>query len=65
LDGEADHILAALFLQRFTNKHDWVHVDLSASSCTGGRGAVASDITGFGVAWGATMLAQWLELQRS
>ncbi len=65
LDGEADHILAALFLQRFTNKHDWVHVDLSASSCTGGLGAVASDITGFGVAWGATMLAQWLELQRS
>lgn len=61
LDGEADHILAALFLQRFTNKRAWLHVDLSASSCTGGLGAVATDLTGFGVAWGAMLLAQWLE----
>lgn len=60
LDGEADHILAALFLQRFTHRRPWVHVDLSASSCGGGLGAVASDLTGFGVAWGATLLAQWL-----
>lgn len=63
LDGEADHILAALFLQRFTNKRAWLHVDLSASSCTGGLGAVATDLTGFGVAWGATMLVQWLDRQ--
>lgn len=63
LDGEADHILAALFLQRFTNKSPWLHVDLSASRCTDGLGAVASDLTGFGVAWGATMLAQWLDQQ--
>lgn len=61
LDGEADHILAALFLQRFTHHRPWLHVDLSASSCTGGLGVVASDLTGFGVAWGATLLAQWLD----
>ncbi|MDO8787883.1 MAG: leucyl aminopeptidase family protein [Sulfuritalea sp.] len=60
LDGEADHILAARFLQRFTRQRPWLHVDLSASSCSGGLGASASDLTGFGVAWGLTLLAQWL-----
>jgi leucyl aminopeptidase len=69
LDGEADHILAARFLKRFlvsdvskksTAKSDeepaWLHVDLSASRCEGGLGSVASDVTGFGVAWGLRML---------
>lgn len=51
LDGEADHILAARLLQRFTNKRPWIHVDLSAHNCKGGLGAVASTCTGFGVAW--------------
>ena len=60
LEGEADHILAARFLQRFTKARPWLHVDLSASSCSGGLGAAASDITGFGVAWGLTLLTQWL-----
>ena len=60
LDGEADHILAARFLQRFTGQRPWLHVDLSASSCSGGLGATASDLTGFGVAWGMTLLAKWL-----
>jgi len=60
LDGEADHILAARFLQRFTNGRPWLHVDLSASSCSGGLGATASDLTGFGVAWGLTLLVRWL-----
>jgi len=60
LDGDADHILAARFLQRFTHKRPWLHVDLSASSCSGGLGATASDLSGFGVAWGMTLLAQWL-----
>jgi len=60
LDGEADHILAARFLQRFTHKRPWLHVDLSASSCSGGLGATASDLSGFGVAWGMTLLTQWL-----
>ncbi|OYY95856.1 MAG: peptidase M17 [Hydrogenophilales bacterium 28-61-23] len=56
LDGEADHILAARFLQRFVADTPWLHVDLSASRCKGGLGAVASDITGFGVALGLSML---------
>ena len=60
LDGEADHILAARFLQRFTRKQPWLHVDLSASSCSGGLGPAASDLTGFGVGWGLTLLARWL-----
>jgi leucyl aminopeptidase len=60
LDGEADHILAARFLQRFTHRRPWLHVDLSASSCSGGLGATASDLTGFGVAWGLALLAEWL-----
>ena len=60
LDGEADHILAARFLQRFTHRRPWLHVDLSASSCSGGLGATASDLTGFGVAWGLTFLVKWL-----
>ncbi|MGH8751556.1 MAG: M17 family metallopeptidase [Burkholderiales bacterium] len=51
LDGEADHILAARFLKRFVNDVPWLHVDLSASSCKGGLGAVASDVSGFGVGW--------------
>ena len=60
LEGEADHILAARFLKRFTHEVPWLHVDLSSANCRGGLGPVASDITGFGVAWGAGLLAQWL-----
>lgn len=56
LDGEADHILAARLLQRFTGKRPWIHVDLSAHSCKGGLGAVGTDATGFGVGWGMALL---------
>ncbi|MBZ0093288.1 MAG: leucyl aminopeptidase family protein [Sulfuricellaceae bacterium] len=56
LDGEADHILAARFLMRFIDKRDWLHVDLAASNCKGGLGAVAGDVTGFGVGLGLEML---------
>jgi leucyl aminopeptidase len=59
LEGEADHILAARFLKRFTKDLPWLHMDLSASSCSGGLGATASDLTGFGVAWGAMFLERW------
>jgi leucyl aminopeptidase len=52
MDSEADHILAALFLQRFVADVPWLHVDLSASNCKGGLGAVGTDVTGFGVGWG-------------
>lgn len=57
LEGEADHILAARFLKRFVGNTPWIHVDLSGSSCKGGLGAVASDVTGFGVGWGIALLA--------
>ncbi|CAG4884946.1 Aminopeptidase PepA-related protein [Georgfuchsia toluolica] len=60
LEGEADHILAARFLNKFTDDRPWLHVDLSASSCTGGLGAAATDLTGFGVAWGIHFLQRWL-----
>ncbi len=60
LEGEADHILAARFLKRFVGgSRPWLHVDLSASSCKGGLGAVASDLTGFGVSWGLHLLHSW------
>jgi leucyl aminopeptidase len=58
LDGGADHILATRLLQRFTDKRPWIHMDLSASSCKGGLGAVGTEVTGFGVAWGFEFLGQ-------
>lgn len=60
-DGDADHILAARFLQRFTGQCPWVHMDLSASRHEGGLGAVGSDVTGFGVHWGVGFLDSWLK----
>lgn len=60
LDGDADHILAARLLQRFTAKTPWIHMDLSAHGCKGGLGAVATDCTGFGVAWGFELLSKGL-----
>jgi leucyl aminopeptidase len=56
LDGEADHILAARFLQRFVADTPWLHVDLSSSRCKGGLGAAGTDINGFGVALGLKLL---------
>ena len=61
LEGDADHILAARFLKRFTHDKAWLHVDLSASNSVGGLGPVGSDITGFGVVWGVELLARWIE----
>ena len=57
LDGEADHILAARFLQRFVADTPWLHVDLSACRCKGGLGAAGTDISGFGVRLGLELLA--------
>lgn len=56
LEGGADHILAARLLKRFTGDRPWIHMDLSASSTKGGLGAVGTDVTGFGVAWGYALL---------
>ena len=50
LDGEADHTLAARFLNLFVGDQPWLHVDLSAASCKGGLGAVGTETTGFGAA---------------
>jgi len=61
LEGSADHILAARFLKRFVGDRPWLHVDLSAARCKGGLGAVATDMTGFGVAWGVEFLRGELE----
>jgi leucyl aminopeptidase len=60
LDGDADHILAARLLKRFTDDRAWIHVDLSGSSCKGGLGAVGTDVTGFGVGWGMALLRDWV-----
>jgi leucyl aminopeptidase len=65
LDGEADHILAARFLKRFTGGAPWLHVDLSAARCKGGLGAVATEINGFGVAWALELLRSRLRLSSS
>ena len=56
MEGGADHILATRLLQRFTDKRPWIHMDLSGSSCKGGLGAVGTEVTGFGVAWGVELL---------
>ncbi|MDN5881847.1 MAG: leucyl aminopeptidase family protein, partial [Nitrosospira sp.] len=61
LEGEADHILAARFLNRFVGDIPWLHMDLSASNQKGGLGVVGSDVTGFGVAWGVEMLEEILQ----
>ncbi len=57
LEGDADHILAARFLQRFV-KHDipWVHIDLAASHHVGGLAHIATDTTGFGVRYTVSMM---------
>ena len=59
LEGDADHILAARFLQRFV--HDdihWIHVDLAASNHKGGLGHIATDTTGFGIRYTLNLLAE-------
>ncbi len=59
LEGEADHILAARFLQRFVDRDiDWIHVDLSASNHKGGLGHIPTDTTGFGVRYTLNLLQQ-------
>jgi len=49
LGGEADHILASRFLQRFVNDTPWLHLDLSSGNSKGGLAHIPTDITGFGV----------------
>ena len=59
MDGEADHILAARFLQRFVQHAvPWVHVDLGAANHKGGLAHVPTDETGFGVRWSLNLLLE-------
>lgn len=61
-EGDADHILAALFLREFIcNDAPWLHLDLSAASCKGGLGAAPGPETGFGTAWALALLKLWDE----
>ena len=57
LDSEADHILAARFLNRFVNEDcAWIHVDLAAGNHKGGLAHIATDVTGFGVRFATRLL---------
>jgi len=56
LDGEADHILAARFLQRFVDDCSWIHIDLASGNNKGGLAHIPSDITGFGVRYTVNLL---------
>jgi leucyl aminopeptidase len=62
LDGGADHIHAARFLNRFIEKNiPWIHTDLSSSNRKGGLGAALSEVNGFGVGFGIHVLKKALE----
>ena len=66
LEGEADHILAARFLQRFI--HDaihWVHIDLAAGNHKGGLAHIPTDTTGFGVRFTLNLLQQQAVLEHT
>ncbi len=57
LEGDADHILAARFLQRFVkNDTPWVHVDLAGGHHKGGLAHIPTDTTGFGVRYSLNLL---------
>ncbi len=55
--GGGDHIQAARFLQRFVPpESNWVHIDLSAATRTGGLAQVPTEITGFGVRYALNLI---------
>lgn len=57
VDGKGDHILATRFLSRFVPEDvAWAHVDLSASTRTGGLAHINTDITGFGVRYALELI---------
>lgn len=66
LEGEADHILAARFLNRFVASDiNWVHVDLAASNRSGGLAHIPTDTTGFGIRFTLNLLQQQQLLEKS
>ena len=59
IEGGGDHIFATRFLKRFVpDSIAWIHMDLSAGMHKGGLGAIPSDVSGFGVAYTLTLLAE-------
>lgn len=61
LTGGVDHIEAALFLAEFVPKEvPWVHIDLSAAENSGGLAHIDTEVTGFGVRFGAQLIEQLL-----
>lgn len=57
VDGKADHILAARFLNRFMPREiAWAHIDLAPAQRSGGLGHITTDITGFGVRYALALL---------
>ena len=57
LEGDADHILAARFLNRFVdNTIPWVHIDLASASNKGGLAHIPTTTTGFGVRYTLNLL---------
>lgn len=57
VDSKGDHILATRFLSRFVpEKTPWAHVDLAASTRTGGLAHINTDVTGFGVRYALELI---------
>jgi leucyl aminopeptidase len=57
VDSKGDHILATRFLNRFVPEGlAWAHVDLSASTRTGGLAHINTEVTGFGVRYALELI---------
>jgi leucyl aminopeptidase len=57
LEGDADHILAARFLNRFVGDTiPWLHIDLASASNKGGLAHIPTATTGFGVRYTLNLL---------
>jgi leucyl aminopeptidase len=57
VDSKGDHILATRFLNRFVPEElPWAHVDLSASTRTGGLAHINTEVTGFGVRYALELI---------
>ncbi len=59
-----DHIHAATFLSNFIHDDsDWVHMDLSAETHSGGLGLITTETTGFGVKWSLEFVKQYFKVK--
>lgn len=65
-DSKGDHILAARFLNRFVPPEiPWIHLDLAASTRTGGLAHIPTEFTGFGVRYTVQLLEEGVLAQRA